>query len=138
MTPYRRLLCPTDFSDLSVATIRWSLELAKELEAELTVLHVVDTTLMKVGNLVAVPNVTHELRSAAEVNVENLRSQADLSHARFVIEEGPPVDTIFQATESDDYDLLVMGTHGHSGFSRLMLGSVTEKVLETRYSVSAR
>lgn len=127
-TPYRKILCPIDFSNISRAALRWSLDFAKGLGSELTVLHVIDTELLNVGNLVAVPDAVAALREQARAQLAEWSSELDFSKAQVKVEEGPPADSIVAATESGA-DLLVMGTHGHTGLQKLLLGSVMEKVL---------
>jgi nucleotide-binding universal stress UspA family protein len=107
----------------------WSLKFAGEVGADLTVLHVVDTGLTSIGNLVAVPNAVEELRQRAEERIAAWRRELDLSRARVEFLDGPPADRIVETADGSEADLLVMGTHGLSGFQKLLLGSVTEKVL---------
>jgi nucleotide-binding universal stress UspA family protein len=127
MTTYRRLLCPVDFSDVSHLAIEWSTEFAREVDARLSVLHVLDVGLATVGNLVAVPDAFSELRTRAEERFLEWKKDIDLTAAEIEIVEGAPDEAILSAAKS--VDLLVMGTHGLSGIQKLLLGSVTEKVL---------
>ncbi len=129
MTPYRHLLCPVDFSEMSRRALEWSLGLREEFSSELTILHVVDTELLAVGNLVAIPDAASELARRAREQFKAWSEELDVSKAQFTILEGAPAETILKATEDMDVGLLVMGTHGLTGFQRLLIGSVTEKVL---------
>ena len=128
-TPYEHILCPVDFSDISRAALRWSADFAREQGARLTALHTLDTTLANVGNLVAVPDGAPELRERAGVTFEEWRASMDLTGVEILVEEGPPAERILALAEERGVDLLVMGTHGLSGLQKLLLGSVTEKVL---------
>jgi nucleotide-binding universal stress UspA family protein len=129
MTAYRHLLCPVDFSESSRQALEWSSRFSKEVGARLTVLHVVDTELLSIGNLVAVPDASGEIRRRAEEALTALKREIDLGHAEVEIVEGVPEDVLVTAANQRDVDLLVMGTHGLSGLQRFLLGSVTEKVL---------
>jgi nucleotide-binding universal stress UspA family protein len=129
MSLYRHLLCPVDFSDASRKALAWSARFSKEIGARLTVLHVIDATLLSVGNLVAAPDVFAELRRRAEEGFAPMTKDPGLKHATFETLEGVPEDVIVKAAMERGSDLVVMGTHGLSGFERLFLGSVTEKVL---------
>jgi len=129
MTPYKHLLCPVDFSDSSRRALEWSSRFSRAVGARLTVLHVVDTGLLSLGNLVAVPNAFDELRRRAEEAIVELKRNVDLGHAAVEIAEGVPEDVVVDAANRGDVDLLVMGTHGLSGFQKFLLGSVSEKVL---------
>jgi nucleotide-binding universal stress UspA family protein len=129
MTPYKHLLCPVDFSESSRRALEWSSRFSKSVGARLSVVHVVDTELLSIGNLVAVPNAFDELRRRAEEAVAELKSKMDLAHAEVGIVEGVPEDVLVDRAHRESVDLLVMGTHGLSGFQKFLLGSVTEKVL---------
>jgi nucleotide-binding universal stress UspA family protein len=129
MTPYRHVLCPVDFSDASRRALHWSTSFAKEVDARLSLLHVIDTGALSIGNLVAVPDASRELRERAEENVASWRRERELSGTEVELVEGVPADAIARIANERDVDLLVLGTHGLSGFQKLLLGSVTEKVL---------
>ncbi len=129
MTPYKHLLCPVDFSESSRRAVEWSSRFSKAVGARLTVLHVLDTGFLALGNLVAVPDAFDELRRRAEEAVLELKRNLDLTHAAVQIVEGVPEEAVVGAANRGDVDLLVMGTHGLSGFQKFFLGSVTEKVL---------
>jgi nucleotide-binding universal stress UspA family protein len=129
VTPYRTLLCPIDFSDASRLAVEWCVGFAKDVDAELVLLHVLDTPHLAVGNLVAVPDLVPELRKRADEELARWRQEIDLSRARVETQEGAPDDTILAAASRLGVDLVVMGTHGLSGFQKLFLGSVTERVL---------
>jgi len=129
MTPYKHLLCPVDFSESSRRALEWSSSFSKAVGARLTVLHAVDTGVLSLGNLVAVPDAFDNLRRRAEEAVLELKRNVDLTHAAVEIAEGVPEDVVVSAANRGDVDLLVMGTHGLSGVQKFFLGSVTEKVL---------
>src|SRR5262245_20037633 len=129
MTPYRHILCPVDFSDASHVALRWAGRFSKEIGARLSVLHVIDTALLSVGNLVATPAIFDELRRRGDEAFAPLKREPDLRGATLRISEGAPSNVIVEASNQDGVDLLVMGTHGLSGFQKFFLGSVTERVL---------
>jgi nucleotide-binding universal stress UspA family protein len=129
MTPYKHVLCPVDFSESSLRALSWSSRFSKSVAARLTVLHVVDTQILSMGNLVAVPEAFDALRRRAEEAIAGLKRRPDLAHAAVEVVEGIPEEVIANAANRGDVDLLVMGTHGLSGFQKFFLGSVTEKVL---------
>ncbi len=129
MTPYEHLLCPVDLSESARRALSWSSRFSKAVGARLTVLHVVDTGLLSIGNLVAVPDAFDEYRRRAEEAVLGLKRDFDLTDAAIEIVDGVPEDVVVSAANRGDVDLLVMGTHGLSGVQKFFLGSVTEKVL---------
>ncbi len=129
MTPYNHLLCPVDFSESSRRALEWSSRFSKAVGARLTVLHVVDTGLLSLGNLLAVPEAFDELRRRTGEAVLELKRNVGLTHAAVESAEGVPEDAVVNAANRGDVDLLVMGTRGFSGFQKFLLGSVTDKVL---------
>jgi nucleotide-binding universal stress UspA family protein len=131
MSPYRHVLCPVDFSDASRTALAWSLAFSKDVGSRLSVLHVVDTTFLAVGNLVAVPDAARDMRRRAEEKLHEWGRELDLSRSGVDVQivDGAAEPTIVAKANEGGVDLVVMGTHGLSGFQKLLLGSVTEKVL---------
>jgi nucleotide-binding universal stress UspA family protein len=127
--PYRHLLCPVDFSGVSRTALEWTLGFAREIGARVTVLHVLDETLVSVGNLFAAPWALDEMRGRAEETLAAWKRELDFGNARVEVVEGVPSQAILSAAHRGEVDLLVMGTFGLSGFQKLFLGSVTESVL---------
>jgi nucleotide-binding universal stress UspA family protein len=128
MTPYRHLLCPVDFSESSRYALEWSSKFSREVGARLSVLHVLDTEYLSIGNLVA-PTALERLRSRAVEALAALKRECDLEYADMKIVEGVPEQVLVTAANEADVDLVVMGTHGLSGSQKFFLGSVTERVL---------
>ncbi len=126
---YPRILCPVDFSDVSRAALEWSIDFSKKTKRPLSVMHAVDTRLLHVGNLVAVPGGEEELRLEATRQLDDWNDELDFSRAELEVADGSPADAIVKAAHAGDGALVVMGTHGLSGLSKLLLGSVMEKVL---------
>ncbi len=126
-----RILCPVDLSDESKRAFDYALALGRRFEAEVRVVHVVD-----MGAWIGLPvEGIAELADSARVS---LREQLDWWVARHLkggaevrsdLREGPVVHGIVAAAAEMRADVVVMGTHGRSGFERLALGSVTERVL---------
>jgi nucleotide-binding universal stress UspA family protein len=114
---------------MSRAALEWSLGFAKEVGARVTILHVVDTRGLSVGNLFAVPGSLDEMRLRAEEMLVAWRHDIDFGSARVEVAEGVPADGIVGAAHRSDVDLVVMGTYGLGGLQKLFLGSVAERVL---------
>lgn len=130
----KRILVPTDFSDLATRAVRHAGTIALHSSAEVTVLYA-DTFLPP-------PHFTSEQIPDLVQNIEQSKAAAKERLARYaeevlppavrwrsLVAEAAPVDAILDTATTWNADLVVMGTHGRSGFNRLMLGSVTEKVL---------
>jgi nucleotide-binding universal stress UspA family protein len=133
MVTMRRILCPVDFSDSSRQALDYAVGIARWYDAGITALHVIPpiTSMLPVSGeglyppLVFGPEELQQFRSELESfarasGVEALDTE--------VVQGSVPGEIVRFATELPA-DLLVMGTHGRSGFERLMLGSVTEKLL---------
>jgi nucleotide-binding universal stress UspA family protein len=127
-----RILCPVDFSPFSRHALDHAALLAARYQAELLVLHVVPlmpSMLAVDAGLSGMPlgpveteAVRRELQAFAKPVEQRL-------HCQVVLREGPAAAGILHEAEEGGADLIVLGTHGRSGFERWMLGSVTEKVL---------
>lgn len=129
----RRILCPVDFSDASADAVEHATAIARWYGARLTVLHVYPS----VGRppTLPVPDAGGAHPPSSD-EVETLRDRvatAVSADAGVVVQAavipGQPVGGIIDQARALPADLVVMGTHGASGFQRLILGSVTEKVL---------
>jgi nucleotide-binding universal stress UspA family protein len=111
-----RILCPTDYSDLSYEALRVASYLAEQTQAELCILHV----------------VTPEQEHGEETHASShAASQANMVIPRSLTRAGRPGDEIVAAAREEDADLIVMGTHGLTGWRHLVLGSVAEAVVRT-------
>lgn len=122
----RRILCPTDFSDFSMCALEHAAALARWCGAEILVLHVVQPVFADVP--VPVSGDSRE-RLAADLRTFAAPAEAARVRVRTVIEDGAPVSTIVRTAAESSADLVVMGTHGRSGFEHFLLGSVTEKLV---------
>ncbi len=137
MARIKNILAPTDCSNVSKDAVCYAMELAKALNANLTVLNV---TLPP--NLI---DAVHDPKMEYHQMVEKLISQAEKKFGEFwdsiklpeveadlVRKQGDPFTEIIRYTEESLQDLIVVGTHGRTGLMHVMMGSVAEKVV--RYS----
>ena len=132
----KHVLCPTDFSDFSARALRHAMAVAWRYDALLTVLHVVPNPLIYGGEMTYFPPPTFDHAAIHKQAAEELRQfvkPALLDRVRVALEvkDGVAWREIRATVEALPADLLVMGTHGLSGFEHLLLGSVTEKVLRS-------
>ncbi|HEY7423005.1 MAG TPA: universal stress protein [Gemmataceae bacterium] len=153
MLPVGTILYPTDFSEHSEFAFRVASALARDYNARLILLHVISPSMAIYGGR-PVPAMTSAgaeeakecLRkmershwrlpcSAAflvEEVKESLRKMEERTHhirVEALVLEGDPADMILRAAEETHSDVIVMGTHGRTALSRLLLGSVAESVL---------
>jgi len=134
MVTFSHVLFPTDLSDASLRAAPFAAAIARWYDARLTVLHAVSTfEPVTIPSEAGYQGVTVQPPTPEEVRREMSRAVPEevLSglNVRFEPTSGNPVRVIADRARADAVDLIVMGTHGRSGFDRLLTGSVTEKVL---------
>ncbi len=135
MTRMRRILHPSDFSPASSAAYRRALELARANRAELVLVHVLSPVMLPATDGYVSPKVYDDMTAAARAygqkKLDALVRRARKSGVRAsaLLLEGLPHERIAQAARSRKADVVVVGTHGRTGFSRLFLGSVASRVL---------
>lgn len=135
MLAFKKILCPVDFSEPSMMALRKAVELASHFHGELLVLHVVpDVPLVVPGpgfEVFPVEGYGRALRESAQKRLEEEAAPAiapGLEH-RLQLLQGDAAATIIRAAEEERVDLVVIATHGMSGWHRLVFGSVTERVV---------
>lgn len=130
----RTILCPTDFSVFSSRALRHAVALARQFSARLDVVHVTPGLGSVTGDTLlphAVAELVPAVRREAESNARRFVEPAVEARIPVEIEirDGNPWREILSLAERRPADLVVMGTHGRSGFERFVLGSVTEKLI---------
>ena len=136
MDPIRSIIVPTDFSAHSQAAAARAVSLASLDGASIHLVHAVRFPLVVSPYEVSVPSPIWEgVRLAAREKLEEAR-EAILAKGVSVVttdipESGDPVQAIAAAIEAHKADLVVMGTHGHSGLKHAFLGSVAERTLRS-------
>jgi nucleotide-binding universal stress UspA family protein len=134
MKPYRRILVATDLSLSSIPGFREALELAKQSGAELLVAYAYQPPNLIQAEAIA-PAVYDEwdqnLRIGIEAKLEPLLEQARQQQVkvRSLILKGSPDEAIPEAATENGVDLIIMGSHGRTGISRLVQGSVSAHVI---------
>jgi nucleotide-binding universal stress UspA family protein len=126
---YSKILIPTDGSEYSKEAADHGLALAKMIGAEVTALFVVDEGSILSRSVPNIPNLAATLEDEGNKAVAYIRSEGEKRRVkvRSRIENGSAAPVIIKCTR--DYDLVVMGTHGRSGVSKIVMGSVAEKVI---------
>jgi nucleotide-binding universal stress UspA family protein len=137
MKRIRRILHPTDFSKASAVAFKRAVETAKENRAELLLVNVFTPSIPALGEAYVSPKAYAEIEASARAygkrQLEKLVAKARRAGARargFLL-EGLAHECIAQAARRKRADLVVMGTHGRTGFARFFLGSVASRVLAT-------
>lgn len=127
----RRVLVPIDFSDASLSALHHAKEIALTYGAEVDLLHIVDTpTYPSAYDIDPVRFPTAEVLERTEDQLGDLaREEIGYEHVMVSAEVGRPASSILDYVEEQAVDLVVIATHGRTGLDRLVLGSVTERVL---------
>ncbi len=134
----KRILVPVDYSDASLQVLPFAESLADSPEVELQLLHVNQPAVAYAQPGVAVspasmatpiPPTQQQLETKLR-NATELDSIPDARTKRAVV-EGTPATAIVDYAKENDVDLIVMTTHGNTGLTRLLMGSVAESVVRT-------
>ena len=136
MMPFQRILMATDFSEASLPAWKRALSLARENAAALFVVHAYEPPNAVQAGMVA-PGVYEEwdrnLREKANEKLDLLVAEARQLgiETHRGAEAGHAEEAIVKLARDLDVDLIVMGTHGRKGTSRMFLGSVAARVMAT-------
>ncbi len=127
-----RILFATDFSPSSAPAFRYAIEWAKTFDASLTILHVVSLQPGLDIDAGIAQRFLDEQRKTAQDQLQRLLEEAKPQVPNTSIEllGGLPSDIICQTAKDNDIDLIVTGTHGWTGFNRVVFGSVAERVIQ--------
>lgn len=135
--PVSRILAAVDFSSCSRLALEHAVQLQKRFGATLDILHAVTHVPIEGGELL-VSSFTGDSRTPfkewakkrAEEEMRDLVATVQGAQgSEILLSLGEPGSTILEALAEGDYDLVVIGTHGRTGFVRLLLGSVAERVM---------
>lgn len=142
MLLFKKILCPIDFSEPSYKALKAAEELADEFSAELIVVHVLSPAQAFPSASVTLPGEP----ATNEVFFDDMRDKIE-SHAnesmkmtiekrisrginsRGVILNGSPAEEITGYAEDSHVSIIILGTHGFTGWRHILLGSVAEKVV---------
>jgi nucleotide-binding universal stress UspA family protein len=131
------ILCPIDFSEFSVSAYLHALSVAEHYRAKLVALHIVELWRHPAADFVASAGLYEEysqaLRESGKEQLQEFvkKHTHDEIQPELLVQVGVAADSILSFAQSQETDVIVMGTHGRRGFDRLMLGSVTDRVMRT-------
>lgn len=128
MLPLGTILHPTDFSEHSEFAFRVAAALARDYNARLILLHVLPPPMVIYAGG-PVPAETWPSVDEARESLRNMEGRTHHVRVESLVMEGDPVDMILRAAEETHSDVIVMGTHGRSALTRLLMGSVAELVI---------
>jgi nucleotide-binding universal stress UspA family protein len=131
----RRILVPYDFSEYSQRAFGCAVHLARQWQCSIDLLHVVplltSTSPLLTSGAINLTNIRENLQADAEESLSQRVADAGTQSVdvrpRVLI--GEPFDEICRVAEASHSDLIVMGSHGRTGFAHVFLGSVAERVV---------
>ncbi|MFC6053122.1 universal stress protein [Acinetobacter sp. Ac_877] len=136
MTTYKHILVPVDESPISYAAVEQALSLAKELNSEVTVMSVIAIDpLVGIDFYKIAPAITDYFMQAEKnaqlrlTDIERLFIRDGISVNTKVIRGVSASEGIIGIADEVSADLIIMGSHGHTGFKKMVLGSVAQNVL---------
>jgi universal stress protein A len=133
MTEFRRIVCPTDFSPTADAAARHAASLARAYQGELVLLHVLPQLhypLRGLGMAESFPNLQLELHTRAKERLaEAAKALGSGFTLRTEIRDGEAYEQVLACAREHQADVIVLGTHGHTGLKHALLGSTAERVV---------
>jgi universal stress protein A len=132
----RQILAPTDFSEFSKQAVESAQALAQTFGAKLLLLNVVELPPYPIEGFAPSTmgaTLLDDLQRRARLDLAEVLPEVPDSKVEVVrrVVVGTPHRTIVEVAEEEKVDLIVMATHGRTGFSHLMMGSVAERVVRT-------
>lgn len=134
----KQILVPVDFSPVSLQALDYAVELARPFQAGLVVLHVVEpiyyaTPADLYGPSANLSMLLDEQQKAAQEQLAVLATRLAEHQVKSetCVEPGVPYQVIVDTAARRRVDLIVMATHGRTGLSHLLLGSVAERVVRS-------
>jgi universal stress protein A len=123
----RHILAPTDFSAPAHEAVTTAFELAQTFGAKLSLLHVIEVPVYAIE--VALP--LEALERDARRELARLLPEAEAAHVdvTWLVNMGAPYQKIAETATAEQVDLIVMATHGRTGLSHVVLGSVAERMV---------
>jgi nucleotide-binding universal stress UspA family protein len=128
----KKIVCATDFSDLSNHTIAYGVSLAREFKAKLYLCHVIDlssATIYGEATFGFEPQIMR-MEDYAHERLKRIMEGHEIDWEPFVT-TGNAADEVMRLAEEKDMDLVITATRGRSGLKRFILGSVTEHLMRT-------
>jgi universal stress protein A len=136
MLPITKIFCPTDFSEPSYKALQEANDLAMHFNAELILIHVLHPIIIYPA--AGAPGIVDSRISDDTYRDEVGKKSLEMTlkekvngsiKSRSILVKGNPSDEIVYHAKEEKADLIVIGTHGFTGWRHLILGSVTEKVV---------
>lgn len=134
MIKIKNILVPTDFSDGFIHTLNYAVEIAKSMNSELHILHVIEPIIFSSDIVVTkygFDELPNELEIYAKRDLDKIAKILTEKEVIFSIKvlHGKASESILDYAKKNHIDMICIGTHGHGNFEDLLFGSTAEKVL---------
>ena len=130
----KKILLPTDFSECSQIALKYAVQLGRDFNAELRLVHVINPHAYPFGDLYAALDPAELLREMEDAAQKRMRSMGAKARTRYSVRviQGSPAAQICDAA-NDDVDLLVISTHGRTVLGHILIGSIAEHVVRSAH-----
>jgi len=131
MTDFRNILVATDFSEPAARAVDVAVELAREFDARLTLLHVYQIPTQAYAYEAVMPLDAFATSAQKQLDDELAKQRTRYPNCEGLVDLGRPAERIVAVADKRGVGVIVIGTHGRRGVSRFLLGSVAERVVRT-------
>ena len=132
MINIKNILCPVDHSDCSKEALKYAVSFAIKDNSKLYLLHVIDIRTFDESINAMTPQIPDD-ETLAQLKTKLLdcipEEMRDDMNVEALVVQGIPFVEIISTAKRNDVDMIVLGSHGRTGISHMMMGSVSEKVV---------
>ncbi len=139
MIQIKKILVPVDFSEFSQKAVRYGVEIARDRNASLTLIHVINQRIIDAVHELSVKGYKGDFVEAMRKMVQDREQELHqvlpldwregISEIHFEIRKGRPAEEIINYAKDNAVDLIVVGTHGRSALMSTLIGSVANTVV---------
>ena len=138
MFPFKKILVPTDFSDASFCALKMAGEMAKHFDTEILIVNVHKPIPQLPKPRVEASETTFDISGYEKAIVAEARNNlvqlgtdylGEQAHPKVIVREGEAAHEILDVAEQEQVDAIIIATHGRTGLSKIVFGSVAQRVV---------
>lgn len=129
MEGYRNILLTTDFAETGKKCIRKAMAMAKDYQAKLSILHVVEPLPAYAMSYLGSVNLEEEMINQAQLSLQKMLTEFGMTDVSSYVELGSIKSTILKVAKNHNIDLIIIGSHGRHGLEKL-IGPTASSVLQ--------